>query len=82
LKERTSLSNAQPQMFMKSILSTSNKNAHPRLLLLSVWIQMLKLISELDNALNFSKLYKKFNQEMEAVEVVEDNHCKKSFKSS
>jgi hypothetical protein len=42
----------------------------PKLLLLSVWIQMLKLISELGNVKNFSNFFKKFNLEMPALEEV------------
>jgi hypothetical protein len=53
-----------------------------RLHLLMVWIQMLKLISELDNVHNFSVFSMKSNQGMAPVEEEVATPFKKRSKSS
>merc|ERR1712127_261203 len=81
-KERTFHSSAQHQMFMRNISNTSRPSAHQKLLLLSVWIQTLKLISELDNASNSSESSKKSNQETEPVEEVAETPSKRRSRNS
>lgn len=80
--ERTSLSDVHKLNLMKNTSSILRLNAQLKLLLLSVCIQMLKLISELLNAWIYSSNFKKFNQRKLVPQEVVAKLLKKLSKSS